>query len=106
SSSTSSTSGRYSPSLSSTTTWQGRTGHCASGRLCRCCARSRGQCNHGQCSAVCITCTSEQPDHQRSCAPSQVPRVISGPVLCSLPEDAARTSAQVTGGRPAGGTLH
>src|SRR5207248_179016 len=33
------------------------------------CARARGQCDHGQCSAVCTTCTSGQPDHPRTSAP-------------------------------------
>src|SRR5438477_3394831 len=77
SSSMSSISERYSPSLSSTTTWRGRTGHCASRRRCQCCARSRDQCDHGRCSAVYITCTSEQPDHQRTSAPLQVTRCAS-----------------------------
>jgi hypothetical protein len=32
---------------------------------CRRCARSRGQCGDGRCSAACITFTSEQPDYCR-----------------------------------------
>ena len=69
----SSTSGQYSPSLSSTTTARDPTGHCVSRRRCRRCARWRGQCDHGQCSVVCITCTSEQPDPPADfCAPTRV----------------------------------
>src|SRR5205823_4331494 len=74
SSSMSSISDRYSPSLSSTTTWRGRTEAWASRRRCQCCARSRDQCDHGRCSAVYITCTSEQPDPQRTSAPGMLRR--------------------------------
>ena len=35
--------------------------------------RSRGQCDHDQCSVVCITSASEQPDHPQTLRPHRAP---------------------------------
>ena len=45
-----------------TTTVSGRTGPSTWRHRCRCIGQLRDQCAHDQCWAVCITCTSGQPD--------------------------------------------